>query len=350
MERNLNPLMISMQTFLDVAGVIFVGLDTTGKVTMINRKGCEVLGWSETEILGKNWHSSFLPDEVQPEVKSVFKELMDGKIDPVEYYENPIKAKNGDEKVIAWHNAVLRDRAGRITGTLSSGEDITDRKKAEALIKISLTEKEVLLREIHHRVKNNLNVITSLLKLQVLKSDKDSEKITPLVESANRIQSMALVHDQLYNSKHVSKIYLRKYVDALSKEILTHFHNLKNINFAINIKEIELDVNTAIPCGLILNETFTHIFKSISKNTEDTDIVVMGKRNENEDIQIEVKHCGSVSSSTVTADDASTLGLELIDILVNQVGGTIQVHRNQCTIFHITIPKANYENIEDPYR
>ena len=119
------------QQYLDVAGVVFVSLDRDQKVILINRKGCEVLGYSEDEIIGKNWFNHFLPKTNISEVKEVYDKIISGNIEPVEYCENSVLTKDGSEKIIAWHNSIMRDESGRIIGLLSSGEDITGRKHAE---------------------------------------------------------------------------------------------------------------------------------------------------------------------------------------------------------------------------
>ena len=121
------------QKYLDVAGVMFVHIDTEGKVALVNKKGCDILGYQEEEIVGKNWFDNFLPAGNREVVKEVFFKLMAGEIEPVEYYENPILTKDGEERIIAWHNTILWEE-GKISGTLSSGEDVTERIKAEAAL------------------------------------------------------------------------------------------------------------------------------------------------------------------------------------------------------------------------
>jgi PAS domain S-box-containing protein len=120
------------QRYLDIAGVIFVVLGADQKVSLINRKGCEILGYKEEEIIGKNWFDNFLAERVRNEVKAVFNKLMAGKIEPVEYFENPILTKTGQERTIVWYNTILTDEQGNVIGTLSSGEDITESRQAEA--------------------------------------------------------------------------------------------------------------------------------------------------------------------------------------------------------------------------
>jgi len=119
------------QQYLDIAGVILVVINAQGCVTLINKKGCEVLGAPPEAILGRHWYQTFIPDRLRAEVMCASKRLMAGETAQVEYYENPVLTVDGRERLIAWHNTVLRDDTGRIVGTLSSGEDITDRKAVE---------------------------------------------------------------------------------------------------------------------------------------------------------------------------------------------------------------------------
>lgn len=132
------------QSYLDVAGVMIVALDREGAVTLINKKGREILGYSESEVIGKNWFENFIPERSRQAIKQIFQQLMAGKEKALEYHDNPVITKSGEERVLSWHNTVLQDDAGRPCGTLSSGLDITERKQAEA----SLRESEAKMRAI----------------------------------------------------------------------------------------------------------------------------------------------------------------------------------------------------------
>ncbi|MCF8391579.1 MAG: PAS domain S-box protein [Bacteroidales bacterium] len=125
------------QEILDCAGVMFIEMDTKGIITLVNKKACEIFGYAESEMLGKNWFENFLPERIKNEILPLSKKLLTGEIESAEYYENPILTKKGEERIIYWHNAILRDDRGNITGHLSSGEDITNRKIANAKIKES---------------------------------------------------------------------------------------------------------------------------------------------------------------------------------------------------------------------
>src|SRR3989304_1430671 len=132
------------QRYLDVARVMLIVLDTDGKVALINRRGCEILGYDEAEILGKDWFENFIPVEMRGGVRRVFRELIQKGVDREGYFENPVLTRRGEERIILWHNTVLRED-GQVAGTLSSGEDVTERKRAED----SLKESETRYRLIH---------------------------------------------------------------------------------------------------------------------------------------------------------------------------------------------------------
>jgi len=122
--------------YLDIAGVMIVVIGADQIVKLINKKGCEVLGYSESEILGKNWFDNFLPQQLIDKTKDVFDKLVKGDIDAAQYFENSVLTKDHGERLIAWHNTVLKDESGKITATLSSGEDITERKARDRELRI----------------------------------------------------------------------------------------------------------------------------------------------------------------------------------------------------------------------
>jgi PAS domain S-box-containing protein len=124
------------QRYLDLAGVIFVAIDTAGIVTLINRKGCQVLGYEENEIVGRNWFDHFLPPRIRTTISQVLQKVLAGFTRETEFFENPIMTKSGEERLIAWHNTLLYDEAGNIQGSLSSGEDITEQNQYQEMLQM----------------------------------------------------------------------------------------------------------------------------------------------------------------------------------------------------------------------
>ena len=123
------------QHYLDIAGTMLLALDDHGTVTLINRKGCEILGRPEHEIQGRNWFDNFIPPRVRDEVRAMFPKFLAG--DGPTQWENAVLTADGEERIIAWHNATLRDASKNATGTLTSGEDITERRRAEEALRLS---------------------------------------------------------------------------------------------------------------------------------------------------------------------------------------------------------------------
>jgi PAS domain S-box-containing protein/putative nucleotidyltransferase with HDIG domain len=155
---------VRAQTYLDVAGVILVVIGADERVTLINRKGAAILGAPENEIIGANWFDAFVPATRRDEVRAAFRRLMAGEIEPLASYENPVVTRGGAERLIAWNNALIRDEQGRITATLSSGEDITERAQAEAQARTRLGHLAAL-HEIDLAISSSLDLRVTLARL-----------------------------------------------------------------------------------------------------------------------------------------------------------------------------------------
>jgi PAS domain S-box-containing protein/putative nucleotidyltransferase with HDIG domain len=130
-ERAVKKERDTAQRYLDIAGVMLLAIDPDGVVTLVNKKGAEILGYPVQEIVGRPWVDRFVPERVRPEIGNILTRTLAGEMEWVEYYENPVLTRTGEERILAWHNSPLTDEAGRVVGVLSSGEDITERKQAE---------------------------------------------------------------------------------------------------------------------------------------------------------------------------------------------------------------------------
>jgi PAS domain S-box-containing protein len=218
------------QLYLDIAAVIIIAIDAKGEVKLINKKGCEVLGYKEEEIVGKNWFDNFLPERLRDTVKAVSHQLLAGEIEPAEYYENPILTKSGQERLIGWNNTVLRDEAGNIIGHLSSGTDITDRIKAEEeknRLEAQLVQAQkmeavgTLAGGIAHDFNNLLMAAQGNLSLMLYEIDSTHPHFEPLKNIEKQIKSGATLTSQLLGfarkgQYHVRPISLTELVEETS--------------------------------------------------------------------------------------------------------------------------------------
>ena len=324
------------QNYLDIAGVMLVAIDTDQKVVLINKKGCEILGYNEREIIGKNWFDNFLYADDKESVKGGFDQLMSGDIEYVEYVEKNIRNKNGQARFIAWHNTLLKDEEGNIIGTLSSGEDITEQKEAEKKIKASLEEKEVLLREIHHRVKNNMQVITSLLRLQFDKI-KDQQYADMFQESQERIKSMALIHEKLYQSRDLTRIDFSEYIKSLINSLFRSYGiDTDRIVTKLNVEDVSLGLDHAIPCGLIINELVSNSIKYAFPQDREGKIEVALRSINEDELELTVSDNGTGIPEDLDIRNTDSLGLELVAILAeDQLEGKIYLDRTGGTTFRI---------------
>lgn len=207
---------------------------------------------------------------------------------------------------------------------------------------VSLREKEVLLKEVHHRVKNNLQVISSLLSLQ---SDfiKDKDSLDRFLECRNRVKSMALIHEQLYKSKELSKIEFGNYLSMLVDSLNASYGFLKSDKIVLQIESPlhYLKVDTAIPCGLIINELLTNSYKyAFSETKKGTIKILVSKQSllsKNDLCQLIVEDDGIGISPDIDVRNTKTLGLQLVHMLVEQLDGTIRLDRSTGTKFIITL-------------
>ena len=324
------------QNYLDIAGVIMVAINTNQEVFLINRKGCEILGYDEAEIIGKNWFDNFLHTDEKDMLKGTFDQGISGNIELGDYFENNILTKNGRLRLIAWHNTLLKDENGNILGTLSSGEDITDQKEAEKKIKASLEEKEVLLREIHHRVKNNMQVITSLLRLQSDKI-KDQQYAEMLKESQEKIKSMALIHEKLYRSKDLARVDFSEYIKSLINSLFrSHGIDTSRIATKLRVEDVSLGLDYAIPCGLIINELVSNSLKYAFPEDRKGEIRITLRSVTEHEIELIVSDDGIGISGDLDFKNTDSLGLDLVTILAEgQLKGKIDVDRTGGTTFRI---------------
>jgi PAS domain S-box-containing protein len=230
--------------------------------------------------------------------------------------------------------------SGEVTAVIMIATNVTERKQMEEQVKVSLAEKELLLKEVHHRVKNNMQIISSLLKLQA-RGIEGNETRELFNDSQNRIKSMALVYNKLYQSADLARIGLKDYVSELSNGLIQSYRGTSGkITTKVEGDNILLGVDLAIPCGLFINELISNSLKYAFPNGGNGEVRVSLRETDETNIEIIVSDNGVGIPDNIDLASTNTLGLSLVTTLVeNQLGGKLELDRSQGTKFQITLNK-----------
>jgi PAS domain S-box-containing protein len=333
-----------LSDLLQSTGEGIFGIDNSLNCTFINTAALEMLGYNLSDCLSKNIHefihcktedgrichttdcpiTKTISIEKNINTTEVIFERKDKTIFPAEYSSHPIK-ENG-----------LR------TGTVVTFNDITERKKYLQQIEGSLREKELLLREIHHRVKNNLQIISSLLNLQVgFSKDKLSNEI--LEESKNRVKSMALIHEKLYQTKNFSSLDIHEFIEELLKNLFNSYGiDSQTVKMELSVNNISFNADQAVYLGLIVNElvsnSLKHAFDIIPAGETDKKqrtLFIGVERESNNDYAIRIKDNGRGFPKSIDYKNTESLGLQLVMSLVKQLDGNISMNTENGTEFLI---------------
>jgi PAS domain S-box-containing protein len=220
-----------------------------------------------------------------------------------------------------------------VVGLVLFIKNITDRKLAEEKIKQSLHEKEVLLKEVHHRVKNNLQIISSILNLQ---SSTISDKyiLDLLKNSQDRIRSMSLIHELLYQTKDFSTINFLEYIRSISTNLFQSYNQNQNIDLVLELQPVALDLDLAIPCGLIINELITNSLKYAFEITGSGEVKIILSQSDDE-VKLIIEDNGKGFPSTIDFRDTESLGMQLVVSLVDQIDGEIKLESDSGTKYEL---------------
>ncbi len=333
-----------VQTYLDLVGSIIVALDKEGKVTLINRKGCEILESSESEIVGKNWFENFVPEEEREDLKEVHEKTMSGEIDETGRYENRIVTSEGLEKTISWQNTPLLNDEGEITGTLSSGIDVTERKRAE--------EREDFLHSLlRHDVRNKLQVIRGYLELvEDLDLSEEAEEYISLsmddlkegVEIIEKVRTLREAQEEKVREIEVSSaIY-----DAVDE--VEGFAEERGIEIGVDCPEEGCEVLA----GSLLDRVFLNIFENAVQHSGGSKIRVRGMVSDDEvkciieddgqGIPGEKKDMIFDKGYTTDEDRGTGLGMFLVKTLLETYDGSVDVKDSELggARFDVKLKKA----------
>jgi PAS domain S-box-containing protein len=309
-------------------------LDKKGNIVRVNDTELRMLGYTAEELLQQPVWTIMADQELSR--LAVFAKL-EGHVVPSQAFERVACRKDGSTLAVMIEDRVLRGEDGSIVGLRSVLQDITMRKLADEQLRRSLEEKEVLLREVHHRVKNNLNVISSLLNLQSLAIQTPEEALAAFRNSRDRIMSMALVHEELYNSRSHARVDMNEYVENLTRHLLQAYGSGDDIHLKAEAVGIVLGVDTAIPCGLILNELITNALKYAFPKGGAGDIHVLLRTVDDGFLELSVSDNGIGFSEGY--ETRGTLGLSLVQMLTEQLDGTLDFSTGNGTRCVIRFPK-----------
>jgi PAS domain S-box-containing protein len=322
---------------VEAAPNAMVMIAPTGRIEMVNAQAERVFGYERTEMLGRpieflvperfrghhpGLRTAFFSDPHSRPMgagRDLYGLRKDGTEFAVEIGLNPIETDEGDM-------------------VLSAIVDISDRKQKEERIQAALKEKDTLLGEIHHRVKNNLQVVHSLLDLQ---SDlvTDEKILGILRESQNRIKSMALIHQTLYESKDFVQVDFSTFLESLAPTLISSYGvDAERVALVIDAEEVLLPINAAIPCGLVVNELISNALKHAFPDGRKGEIRIELAPEPDGRAMLSVSDDGVGIAEDFNLGQTSTLGLQLVTLLTDQLGGEIELRRSKPTRFILRFP------------
>jgi PAS domain S-box-containing protein len=307
--------------------------DLEGRILSANQAVAELLGYDPKDYIGKK----NVRDILVPEVHDQFDEYLatikrDGVADGLML----VQTSTGERRIWEYHNTL---RTEGIAAPIVRGmaRDITDRKRAEEQLKASLREKEVLLKEIHHRVKNNLQIISSLLYLQAEEATEERSH-QMFQESQDRIRAMALIHEQMYHSKDLVEVDFAGYIHNLATHLFRSYGvNSNAIALRVSVADVSVGLDTAIPCGLIVNELVSNCLKHAFPGGRTGDIYIELRAGSEGQIRLSVSDNGIGFPPGVDFRNSSSLGLKLVNALVTQLKGRITLRNTGRTEFEIAL-------------
>lgn len=305
-----------------------------GTISSWNLGAEKVYGYSYREVIGKPM-LILCPQDRYDEEPQILKRI--GRGEKINHFETVRVRKDGSEIDISMTISPIKDNAGNIVGASSIARDITERKKAEAKIHQSLEEKVILLKEVHHRVKNNLQIISSILSLQ-LTYTQDPLVVKTFQELQSRIHSIAMIHELLCQSGNLEQIEFDQYLKELVGNLRnTYSGRLKNVNILVEAESLQMNIDSAIHCGLLVNELLTNAMKYAFPDQTQGQIRVKMTR-QSDFFSLVVADDGQGLPPELDVKDPESLGFQLVNILAKQLEGDLVLERHPGTVFSLRFP------------
>lgn len=308
-------------------------LDMKGNITSCNTFMTKATGYAKEEIVGKHLTElKLLSAEERPRYMELLAKAARGEMPKP--FEVKWIHKDQTPYLAEIRIGFIKEKEKKI-GVQVVARDITERKEAEERIKASLKEREVMLREIHHRVKNNMQIISSLLRLQS-RQIRDRKVRDIFDVGQNRIRSMALIHESLYQSKDLAKINFSDYIKRLTTHLFSIYRaGMEHIKMHVKVGNVFLDINRAIPCGLIINELVSNSLKHAFADGKKGEITVKMDADRRGKYILVVRDTGVGFPEDLDFYRTKTLGMQLVTDLVSQLEGSIELRRSKGTEFRI---------------
>lgn len=339
---------IRLANAMDLAHLASWELDISSRMFLFNDRFYSMFGTTAVEEGGYYMSiEEYLTKYVHPEdAQSIGKQIQQRMQEALEGesvfgYEHRIIRADGEIRYMAVRVRVVGEERHNVY-VYGFIQDITERKIAEQKLHQSLEEKEMLIKEIHHRVKNNLMVISSLLNLQS-QYIKDKEALDIFKESQNRAKSMALIHERLYRSTDLKKIDFGDYIETLANDLFhTYIQDPSLVKLNMNVENVMVDINTTVPLGLIVNELVTNSMKHAFPNGRKGEINIDFHK-EGKEFVLSVNDTGVGLPEDIDFRYTDTLGLQLVNNLVEQIDGTITLDTSHGTEFKIVFEEVEYK-------
>ncbi|MFA4848819.1 MAG: PAS domain S-box protein [Methanoregula sp.] len=331
-EKDVQTALDYTRSVIEANPDLMVVLDAKGKILDINAAGELLTGIPKEKLIGSSYFGYLVDDGTHFNKFSSL--LHEGKL------ENFVELRRNDGHItpLSVHAIGIRGDDGKFDRFIVAAHDITRQKRDEEAIRASLEEKVVLLREVHHRVKNNLQIIISLVNLQMRQTDDPTVKQI-MSETQNRVRAMSLVHEKLYRSESLSKIDFADYTRFLATQLFSFYGtDSRRVRLEFAMSKIMVDINTAVPLGLLMNELISNSLKHAFPKGMAGAISISGGY-EGERMMLVVRDNGIGIPPDFDWKNTTSLGMRLVISLIDQVDGTIELDRKNGTTFTITVKR-----------
>ena len=309
--------------------------DASGNFTYLSASFLSLLNTTLDDVRKKGW-MHLLPREDYDRTIADWRQCV--QMGSFWDYEYRITGANGKVAIVLSRGAPHFDEAGKITSWVGIHIDITERKRYEERLEASLSEKEVIIKEVHHRVKNNMQVISGFLQLQSNYLE-DPVAIDKLNESQQRVRTMALVHEKLYQSRSLGVINAAEYIKSLVADLLNSFSMATRVDVKVDVDDVDINLDMAIPCGLIINELVTNSLKHAFAGREEGRLMITMHHREDHTFELIVRDDGAGLPDDFETRSRASLGMQLVNVLVRQLGGELKTENDQGARFLIVFPE-----------